>query len=261
MASLKKNVAGQNVTFALISATTGAGLTGATVTVYITKDAVAQVITSATVTEQGHGQYNLAPLQADTNATDVGFLFVASSAIPSNADFHTDVVDSNGYLDVNLVDIAGSAVSTTSAQLGVNVVEYNAQTAQTDANNLPKVDVEDVVGVSVSTSTAQFGVNVVKINQNATAAVQVAIANATIGRGTCTTGGSTTSVTTSVFTPNGAAAGQFIGRTMIFDYNTATPALQGQATTITGSTNAANPTFTVVALTTAPSSGDIFGVY
>src|SRR5215469_1329135 len=46
----------------------------------------------------------------------------------------------------NTDQIVGVAVSTTTAQLGVNVVQYNAQTAQTDANNLPKVDTEDWKG-------------------------------------------------------------------------------------------------------------------
>lgn len=81
-----------------------------------------------------------------------------------------------------------------------------------------------------------------------------------VGRGTVTTGSSTTSVTTSAFTPAGAAADQFKGRTIIFDSDTATAALRGQATDITASTNAAAPTFTVSALTTAPSSGDTFCV-
>jgi hypothetical protein len=243
MASLQKNVAGQNFTFALVNASTGAALTLATVTVKVTKDNGAQAGGAGTVTEAGNGQYNYAPTQAETNATDVGFLLTAASAIPVNIDFHPDQVDANGLVkvdvedwksaavsspaasgvpDVNVknvnnvaatsvtavnanigttqpvnftgtgasalvkgdaVDIAGAAVSTSSAQIGVNVVQYNGQTAQTDANNLPKVDVEDVggaalathaagmvpadlrdiAGAAVSAASAQLGVNVVNI--------------------------------------------------------------------------------------------------
>lgn len=79
-------------------------------------------------------------------------------------------------------------------------------------------------------------------------------------RGTVTTGSSTTSITTSAFSPAGAAADQFKGRIVIFDVDTATAALRGQATDITASSNSATPTFTVTALTTAPSSGDTFTV-
>jgi hypothetical protein len=81
-----------------------------------------------------------------------------------------------------------------------------------------------------------------------------------ICRGTVDSAATTTSVTTSAFSPNVGASGQFIGRTMLFDANTTTTALQGQATAITASTNAATPTFTVTALTTAPVSGDTFSI-
>jgi phosphoribosylformylglycinamidine (FGAM) synthase PurS component len=281
MASLQKNVAFQNMTFVLVNATTGAGLTGATVSAFVTKDGGSQASGGGTVSEPGHGQYNYAPTTAETNATDVGFLFTATNAVPTNLDFHTDQVDSNGFLKVDVVDIAGSTVSTSLAQLGVNVVNIAGQAAALDANNFLKVDVEDVAGATISTTTAQLGVNVVKynnqtaatdtnnlpkvdvesVNASTGAAQNVSKANQAIGRGTCTSGGSATSVPTSAFTPNGVATGQFIGRTMIFDAGTATSALAGQATTITASTSAAAPTFTVVALTTAPVSGDTFGVY
>ena len=411
MSSLRKNVASQNFTFCLVSATTGLGVAGASITAYVTKDGAAQGAAAGTTTSQGNGQYNYAPTQAETNATDVGFFFTATGCVPCNLDFHTDVVDANGLVSVNLVDIAGSAVSTTSAQLGVNViqvngttqtakdlgasatqtgdsfarlgapagasvsadiaavksdtgtiltdvntgagaiytrlgapagasiaadiaaveanavtlvagvnvtniggsalsthaagmipadvrdivgvavstttaqlgvnaVQYNAQTTQTDANGLPKVDIVDVAGSAVATGSAQLGVNVVQwngqatqndannlpkvdieaVNGNTTAAQNVSHTMQAIGRGTCTIGGSTTSVVTSAFAPAGAAAGQFLGRVIIFDANTTTAALQGQATVITASSNAAAPVFTVVALTTAPSSGDTFSV-
>ena len=71
------------------------------------------------------------------------------------------VATGTAQLGVNLVNIAGSAVSTTTAQLGVNVVKYNNQTATTDAGNLPKVDLERIAGAALNTATAQIGVNVV----------------------------------------------------------------------------------------------------
>jgi hypothetical protein len=52
---------------------------------------------------------------------------------------------------------------------------------------------------------------------------------------------------------------QFNGRTIIFDNDTATAALQGQATDITGCTAASN-TLTFTALTTAPASGETFQI-
>lgn len=81
-----------------------------------------------------------------------------------------------------------------------------------------------------------------------------------IGRGTVTTGASTTSVPTSAFAPAGAAVDQFKDRTILFDVNTATTTLRGCARAITASTNAATPTLTVDALPAAPASGDTFSV-
>ncbi len=72
-------------------------------------------------------------------------------------------VDGSGNADANLVNIAGSAVSTTTAQLGVNVVKYNNHTAVTDTNNYPSVNLVDIAGSAVSTSSAQLGVNLVNI--------------------------------------------------------------------------------------------------
>lgn len=82
----------------------------------------------------------------------------------------------------------------------------------------------------------------------------------TVVRGTAAGGASTTSIPTSAFSPAGAAADQFKGRIVVFDNDTATAALRGQATDITASSNSATPTLTVTALTTAPSSGDTFSV-
>jgi hypothetical protein len=81
-----------------------------------------------------------------------------------------------------------------------------------------------------------------------------------IGRGTVGSSSTTTSVTTSAFSPAGAVANQFAGRVILFDANTTTAALRGQATVISASSNASNPTFTVGTLTTAPASGDTFSV-
>lgn len=82
----------------------------------------------------------------------------------------------------------------------------------------------------------------------------------TIGRGVCTTGGSATSVVSFSFSPAGAVADQFKGRVIIFDGDTLTAALRGQAATITASSNSPTPVFTVVAMTTAPVFGDSFVV-
>lgn len=83
----------------------------------------------------------------------------------------------------------------------------------------------------------------------------------TVMRGTVSgTSPTTTSLTPSALSPSGAAADQFKGRIIIFDNDTATAELRGQATDITANTAAALPVFTFTALTTAPASGDTFSI-
>jgi hypothetical protein len=93
MASLLKNVASQNITFALVNATTGAALTTATFTslAWVTKDNT-QAGFAGTFTTLGNGQFNYAPTQAETNCTDFGLLITVAGAVPVNLDFHTDTV-------------------------------------------------------------------------------------------------------------------------------------------------------------------------
>jgi hypothetical protein len=121
MASLQKNVAGQNFTFCLVSTTTGLGVPGATVSVTVVKDSGAQAAGTGTVTNKGTGQYSYAPAQAETNAADVGFMFSASGCIPCNLDFHTDLVDATGNLQVDAVrinNVATAAVTAVNANIG-----------------------------------------------------------------------------------------------------------------------------------------------
>ena len=68
-----------------------------------------------------------------------------------------------GILDVNLKNIANAAVSTSTAQLGVNAVNIAGTAATLDGNGLLKVDLVDIAGSAVSTSSAQLGVNAVQI--------------------------------------------------------------------------------------------------
>jgi hypothetical protein len=218
--------------------------------------------------------------------------------------------DGNNLPKVDLVDIAGSAVSTSSAQLGVNAVNIAGQAATLDGNNLLEVDVVDwkgsaaaamtgdayarlgaPAGASVSADIAavksdtgttltdaaaivaqtnklaftvanQVDANVLSINSNGTAAANVEHTNQALCRGTVGSASTTTSVICSaIASPASAgASGQFAGRIILFDADTTTTNLQGQATNITGNTTGATPTFTVTALTTAPVSGDKFSI-
>jgi hypothetical protein len=119
---LRKNTAGQHFCFALVNASTGAALTGATVSAYRSIDGAAQVSATGTVTETANGQYSFAPSQADTNGNQIGFLFIAASAIPLNINIVTTACDPTSTAfglslakTTNLTgfnDLAGAAIAT-----------------------------------------------------------------------------------------------------------------------------------------------------
>lgn len=81
----------------------------------------------------------------------------------------------------------------------------------------------------------------------------------TVIRGTVSSG-TTTTLTPSALSPAGVDADQFKGRIIVFDNNTTTAALRGQATDITANTGATLPVFTFTALTAAPQSSDTFSI-
>jgi len=78
----RKNTASQYIYFVLVNATTGAALTGATVTAYRALADGSQASATGTTTELGLGQYRFNLSQADTDADNGSFLFVATNAVP-----------------------------------------------------------------------------------------------------------------------------------------------------------------------------------
>lgn len=216
-----------------------------------------------------------------TNFTGTG----ASALVQTDTrDFLGQAVqlDGNNLPKVDLVDIAGSAVATGSAQLGVNVVNIAGQAAALDANNLLKVDAEDWKGTAVSApATAGIPDINVKNYNNQTAATDAnnfpkvdieSIAGNTGGAGrldrsaraivtgTVGSASTTTSVVTSALSPSAAVASQFKGRVLIFDKDATTANLRGQAAIINDMTSGGVIDLTGSALTTAPVSGDTFTV-
>jgi antitoxin component HigA of HigAB toxin-antitoxin module len=94
---IRKNTAGQYLTFGLVSASTGAAVTGATVTAMRAIDASSQAACTGTVSELAGGQYRIALSQADTNGDCIGYLFTASGAVPVHV---TVLTSSNLQADV-----------------------------------------------------------------------------------------------------------------------------------------------------------------
>ncbi|HND25060.1 MAG TPA: hypothetical protein PK229_12125 [Rhodocyclaceae bacterium] len=176
---LRKNVASQVVTFTLVNATTGAALTGATVTVKVTLDGT-QSGGSGTVTELGTGQYKYVPTQAETNGSSVGFSFTATNAVPVNlhcfmigqdpaaAQFAANVTQfggtnattSGGRPEVNTTHIGGT--SQTARDIGASVLlSAGTGTGQLDfTSGVVKSNVTQFGGTSATTAGGRPEVNV-----------------------------------------------------------------------------------------------------
>lgn len=172
----------------------------------------------------------------------------------------TEASPTNSPAEVDSVNTPGAyKLALTAAETQFGTVWLGGKSSTANVIIIPITSTFEILPTALSNNFVKSSVQ--DIGGNTTAATNLGSTAANIGRGTCTTGGSTTSIPTSAFSPNaGIVSGQFIGRTIIFDGNTATAALQGQATNITANTSGSTPTFTVTALTNAPASGDTFSV-
>lgn len=158
MTGLIKNVASQNMTYTLLDNATGNVIVSANgINGWVTKDNGTQASAAGTFSVKGNGQYNYAPTQAETNATDVGFLFIATSAITVNYDFHTDICDGNFYPSVNVIDIAGSASTGSSGYVGIDWGQILNKTAVVDLTQTIISKVSGDVGGSVGSVTGAVG--------------------------------------------------------------------------------------------------------
>lgn len=87
---LKKNSASpqQHIGFLMMSQA-GVADASAIISKFVSKDGGAQAGGSGTVTNLGNGQYDYAPTQAETNGTNVSFLFTSAGDGPVNLSIFT----------------------------------------------------------------------------------------------------------------------------------------------------------------------------
>ena len=269
--TMKKNVAGQAIGAQMCSATDGSAFTGA-VTVYVCGDAGAQAVGSVgagACTHEGNVYHTYAPAQAETNYNLIGFTFIGSGAIPATVqvttsfpqtvDLSTGITSITGNITGNLSGSVGSvtgAVGSVTGNVGGNVTGSTGSVVGAVGSVTGNVG-GNVVG-SVASVTAVVSADITKIGSDTTALT--AFKQAVLGNvvGTVGAASTTTSIVTSSLTPAAAVIDQFKGRIVIFDKDTATANLRGQATDITAST--ALGVLTVTALTTAPASSDTFTI-
>jgi hypothetical protein len=129
---------------------------------------------------------------------------------------------------------------------------------QIDATNMPGWYRFDIPDAALASGARSVGIVLRGAANMAQVNLEVQLLNAAVGYGIASGGtlGPPSTITTSALIPATTVIDQFKGRVVIFDLDTATPALRGQAADVT--TNTTGGVLTVSALTTAPASGDTF---
>jgi hypothetical protein len=240
---MRKNTASQIVGAQMTSATGGSDFTGS-VTCYVSGNGGTPILGSVGAgkcTHKGNGFHSYAPSQAETNYDHVAFTFTGSGAVTATFQVYPSFPqtgDSFGRLGVP---------ATTSTSLDIAVIRAIATNIQFDTDDIQTRLPAALVGGRMDSNLSAID------NSTTTLAAFKRGVKGAIGEGS-----TTTTLTTSSLIPAGTVADKFKGRVIIFSDDTITLALRGQATDITANTSAAQSTFTVTALTTAPVSGDTF---
>ena len=243
---MQKNVAGQKLQFFAFVPSTGLPKTGAAanITIYVSKDhgaATALADTSATEMDatDAKGVYVVDVSQTETNADELTFTGKSSTS---------EVSIVPRFITTTPANYSGLVITSGRANADVT---HNGGTAITAAAGVQEVKVASIAAnaITAAATATDFGTE-----------IRDAITLRTTLRGTASGTPTTTSIPTSAMSPATSVADQVKGRIVIFDHDTTTAALRGQATDITASSASATPTLTVTALTTAPVSGDTFTI-
>ena len=200
--------------------------------------AVAKLIQAAVITNAAGVDIaaDIAAIEAQTD--DIGAAGAGLTAVPWNAAWDAEVQS-------EVTDALNTYDPPTKAELDSGFAALNdLSAAQVNAEvDTALADYDGPTNAEMEARTLTAA-RITQLSQNIDNSLQ----------GTCS---GTPTTTTTVSDISVTVDDQFKGRTIIFDDDTSTAALQNQATDITGCTASTN-TLTFTALTTAPSSGDTF---
>ena len=223
---------------------------------------------------------NLPTDPADQSAVEAAITAATAPLATAVALATVDSVVDAILLDTAEIGAAGAGLTALATQASVNTIddfldtEIAAIKAQTDlipaapaaVGDIPTADITAILADTNDIQTrlpaalvgGRMDSNLSAIGNDTTALT--AFKRAVLGNiiGTVGAASTTTSIVTSSMTPAAAVTDQFLGRIVVFDKDTTTANLRGQATDITASTDGG--VLTVTALTTAPASGDTFTI-
>jgi hypothetical protein len=186
--------------------------------------------------------------------TDVKLMANGGSSANKNSGGGTHRVNGNYAFTFDATDTA------TIGELSVSISVAGALPVAKTFFVLEEAVFDMLFGASALGYINNAPVSVADVTSSALDAIRDRVAQRTTLRGTVGSSSTTTSIVTSAMSPATTTADQLKGRIVIFDHNTTTAALRGQATDITASSASGTPVLTVTALTTAPVSGDTFTI-
>lgn len=106
---------------------------------------------------------NTSAITATGNGTGSGFVATSGAGATGDGVQMTAASTNGNGLKLTKTGTGKDLNGQTTNALQVNTTQYNSQTAVTDGNNLPSVNLVDIAGSAVATGTAQLGVNVVSV--------------------------------------------------------------------------------------------------
>lgn len=209
---LKKNTGSQNLTFALVNATNGAALTGATVTARRSIDGAAQATAGGSVSELGNGQYNFAPSQADTNGDLIGYLFTAANAIPVNLAVRTTAADLADTVRLGLTALPNAA-----AEAAGGLYTRGSGVGQINQSNSGQIDANAARTGGTTNTGRDIGASVLLSPGTGTGQVSLTSGAVTVGTNNDKTGYSLTQAFPSNFASLGINASGHVSRVVLVD--------------------------------------------
>jgi len=161
---MRKNVAGQFVSFQMISKTDGSDVMSGTPAVYYTIDGGTQGTGGGTSTHEGNGQWSYAPSQTETNGNQVAYTMVLTGAISQTVNVYPVSYDPTDSVRAGLTalpnaaaDAAGGLPISDAGGLDLDTLLGYLTAAVATAAELSKVPKSD--GTSTWNATALASIN------------------------------------------------------------------------------------------------------
>lgn len=251
MQKIKQSSATRHIMFLMVDSTDHVtGKTGLTPTVTISKNAGTFASPAGAITEVSGGWYKLAANATDSNTLGLLALHATGTAADPTDFIAADIVayDPDDAVRLGMTGIANAAAG---ASGGLLISGSNSGTTTLAALT--------VTGATTLTgAVSATGSNDIRIGATERGLIRDKIVERTAIPFTVGTGSTTAAVVVSATTPATTDADQLKGRVIVFNNDTTTAALRGQAAAIVSHTSGATPTLTcaTASFTTAPLSGD-----